>query len=521
MNPPPLFSLEVLVEIEPCYYDREGSTAKASVVIQCCRVRSAATRMRSIDRKLLDQLREILGPDGIVSRATELKVYECDGWTVEKSVPDVLLLPRTTTQLSAILTALHRRRMAFVPRGAGTGLSGGCLPLDAPAMICTSKMNHIVEIDLENRRVTAESGVVNLHVTNAVKSKGFFYAPDPSSQVACTIGGNIAENSGGPHTLKYGVTTNHVLALELVLPDGEVVELGGPTEERCGYDLAGAVVGAEGTTGIVTRATLKLMREPENHRTLLAAFPDADTATRAVSMIIASGIVPAALEMMDQLIIRAVEEAFHVGLPLDAGAVLIIELEGLEAGLTLYADEVIKIVDEAGASSIRLARDEAERALLWKARKRAFGAVGRLAPNYATQDGVVPRTRLPDTLRVITMLSRHYKLAIGNVFHAGDGNIHPIVLYDERDPDQVRRAIEVGREILKACVEMGGSLTGEHGIGVEKQNEMPLLFTPDDLIVMSDLRRVFDPSGHANPNKVIPQPGGCVEVAAPRRQAPL
>jgi glycolate oxidase len=477
--------------------------------------------MSTIDRKLLDELREILDADGIVSRATELKVYECDGWTVEKSAPDVLLLPRSTAQLSAILAALHRRGIAFVPRGAGTGLSGGCLALNAPAMICTSKMNRILEIDLDNRRVEAESGVVNLHVTNAVKSKGYFYAPDPSSQMACTIGGNIAENSGGPHTLKYGVTTNHVLALEVVLPDGEVVELGGPAEERCGYDLVGAVVGAEGTAGIVTRATLKLMREPENHRTLLATFPDADTATRAVSMIIASGIVPAALEMMDQLIIRAVEEAFNVGLPLDAGAVLIIELEGLEAGLTTYADEVAKIANLAGASSVRLARDEAERALLWKARKRAFGAVGRLAPNYATQDGVVPRTCLPRILRVIADVSRRYDLRIGNVFHAGDGNLHPIILYDERDPDQVHRAIDAGREILKACIEMGGSLTGEHGIGVEKIGEMPLMFSPDDLRVMAELRHVFDPMERSNPGKVIPQPGACVEVAAPRRQVPI
>jgi glycolate oxidase len=317
------------------------------------------------------------------------------------------------------------------------------------------------------------------------------------------------------------VTTNHVLALELVLPDGEVVELGGPIEERCGYDLVGAVVGAEGTTGIVTRATLRLMREPENHRTLLATFPDVDTATRAVSMIIASGIVPAALEMMDQLIIRAVEEAFHVGLPLDAGAVLIIELEGLEAGLTAYADDVTKTVNAAGASSIRLARDEAERALLWKARKRAFGAVGRLAPNYATQDGVVPRTCLPQILRVIADVSCRYDLRIGNVFHAGDGNLHPIILYDEREPDQVRRAIDAGREILKACIEMGGSLTGEHGIGVEKIGEMALMFSPDDLRVMTELRHVFDPFERSNPGKVIPQPGACVEVAAPRRQVPI
>jgi glycolate oxidase len=477
--------------------------------------------MNRIDRKLLNELREILGDGSIVERATELKVYECDGWTIEKSAPDVLLLPRSTAQLSAVLAALDRRGVAFVPRGAGTGLSGGCLPLNAPAMICTSKMNRIEEIDFDNRRVVAESGVVNLHVTNAVKSKGYFYAPDPSSQVACTIGGNIAENSGGPHTLKYGVTTNHVLGLELVLPDGEVVELGGATEERCGYDLVGAVVGAEGTAGIVTRATLKLMREPENHRTMLAIFPDVEAATRSVSTIIASGIVPAALEMMDQLIIGAVEDAYHVGLPLDAGAVLIIELEGLEAGLTACAEDVSKIAGAAGASSVRLARDEAERALVWKARKRAFGAVGRLAPNYATQDGVVPRTCLPQILRVIADVSARYGLRIGNVFHAGDGNLHPIVLYDEREQDQVRRAIDAGRDILKACIEMGGSLTGEHGIGVEKIGEMPLMFSDDDLRVMTELRHVFDPLERSNPGKVIPQPGACVEVAAPRRQVPI
>ncbi len=462
-----------------------------------------------------------MGGEGIVSRVSELKVYECDGWTMEKNTPEILVMPRTTAQVSAILRALDRRGVAFVPRGAGTGLSGGSLPLNAPVMICTSKMNRIVSIDLANRRAEVESGVVNIHVTNAVKPAGLFYAPDPSSQVACTIGGNIAENSGGPHTLKYGVTTNHVLGLELVLPDGEVVELGGPVEERCGYDLVGAVVGAEGTVGIVTRATLKLTRTPQSHRTILATFADVTSATRAVSAIIAAGIVPGAIEMMDRLIIRAVEEAFHVGLPQDAGAVLIIELDGLEAGLSARAAQVVELVRGCGAVEAKLARDEAERAALWKARKRAFGAVGRLAPNYATQDGVVPRTRLPDIIRVIAALSERYGLKIGNVFHAGDGNIHPIILYDERDPDQVRRAIEAGREILKACVEMGGSLTGEHGIGAEKIAEMPLLFRPDDLIAMTELRQVFDPARRSNPGKVIPTPGPCVEVAAPRRQAPL
>jgi glycolate oxidase len=482
---------------------------------------NAANEGGRVDAGLIEELREMLGDDGMVMRATELKVYECDGWTLEKSSPEILLRPRHTAEVSAILQLLHRRGIAFVPRGAGTGLSGGCLPLSAPVMICTSRMNHILEIDYASRRVEVESGVVNLHVTNAVKARGMIYAPDPSSQVACTIGGNVAENSGGPHTLKYGVTTNHVLGVELVLPDGEVAELGGEAEECCGYDLVGAVVGSEGTTGIVTRATLKLTRAPEGYRTMLAIFDDVDNATRAVSAIIAAGIIPAAIEMMDQMIIRAVEAAFHAGLPEDAGAVLIIEIDGIAAGLDEHARIVTELVRGAGANEVRLARNEAERLILWKARKRAFGAVGRLAPNYATQDGVVPRTRLPDILRAIIGISSRHNVRIGNVFHAGDGNIHPIVLYDERDADETNRAIEAGRDILKACVEMGGSLSGEHGIGVEKMAEMPLIFSPEDLTVMTELRRVFDPDQRANPNKVIPVPGSCVEVTTPRRQVAL
>ncbi len=481
----------------------------------------AANSHPPADARLITELRQIVGAEAVTSRPTELKVYECDGWTIEKTAPDLLVRPRTTAEVSAVLKLLNRRKIAFVPRGAGTGLSGGCLPVNAPVMICTSRMNRVLAIDLANRRIEVESGVVNLHVTNAVKAQGYFYAPDPSSQAACTIGGNIAENSGGPHTLKYGVTTNHVLAVELVLPDGEVVELGSSVDEPCGYDLVGALVGAEGTAGIVTRATLRLMREPEAHRTLLAVFGDVEDATRAVSAIIAAGIIPGAMEMMDQMIIRAVEAAFHAGLPEDAGAVLIVELDGISVAMDEQAQRLSELLLEAGARTIRLARDENERAVLWKARKRAFGAVGRLAPNYATQDGVVPRTRLPDILREIVAISRRYQLRIGNVFHAGDGNIHPIVLYDERDPGEVRRAIDAGRDILRACVEMGGSLTGEHGIGVEKMAEMPLVFSPDDLMVMAELRRVFDPEERSNPNKVIPTPGACVEVAAPRRQAPL
>src|SRR6266700_4356902 len=477
--------------------------------------------MTSIDDNLLAELREILGNEGVVSRPTELKVYECDGWTVGKSIPEVMLLPRSTTQLSEVLKALHRRGVAFVPRGAGTGLSGGCLPLNAPAMICTSKMNRILEIDCENRRVEVESGVVNLHVTNAVKADGYFYAPDPSSQMACTIGGNIAENSGGPHTLKYGVTTNHVLGVELALPSGELVALGGAVEERPGYDLVGLVVGSEGTFGIVTRATLRLVRLPQAYRTFLVVFDSGENASEAVSGIIGAGLVPAALEMMDQLIIQALEAAFHVGLPTDAGAVLLIELDGPAAGLDTQSERVKAVCRTNGARELRVARDDAERATLWKCRKRAFGAIGRLAPNYCTQDGVVPRTRVPDILRVIAAVAERHRLRIANVFHAGDGNIHPILLFDERDRDEVARVLAAGREILEACVALGGSITGEHGIGVEKMAQMPLLFGPDDLAAMVRLRAVFDPEGRANPHKIFPDAKVCVETRAPRRQAAM
>jgi len=469
--------------------------------------------------RFIDTLHNIVGDEGLVTRPNELRVYECDGYTLEKRTPEIVVLPRTTPQVVEVVRMLHRERIAFVPRGAGTGLSGGCLPLDAPVMIGTSRMNRIVSIDTANRRAVVEAGVVNLWVSNAVKDHGLLYAPDPSSQMACTIGGNVAENSGGPHTLKYGVTTNHVLGVQIVLPDGELVDLGGTAEDVPGYDLVGLTVGAEGTFGVVTQATLRLVRQPEAWKTLLAVFDSVDDATATVSGIIGAGIVPAALEMMDQLIVGAVEAAFHAGLPTDAGAVLLVELDGLAAGLDPQVERVAAICRAQRAREVRVAADEAERAVLWKSRKRAFGAVGRLAPNYCTQDGVVPRTKLPEILRRISAIADRYALRIGNVFHAGDGNIHPIILFDERDAGQVRRVLDAGREILEACVALGGSVTGEHGIGVEKIEQMPLLFTPDDLRVMSQLRQVFDPHQRCNPGKIFPTPGGCVETTRPRRQA--
>jgi glycolate oxidase len=474
-----------------------------------------------LESRLVARLRALAGDDAVVDHPDALRVYDCDGYTLERAAPELVVLPRTPDATAAVVRTLAEAGVAFVPRGAGTGLSGGTLPVGAPVMICTSRLQAIEAIDRANRRIVVQAGVVNQWVTNAVRAAGLHYAPDPSSQPACTIGGNVAENSGGPHTLKYGVTTNHVLGVELVLPSGDVVRLGGAVEDRPGYDLTGAAVGAEGTFGIVTRATLRLVRTPAAYRTLLAVFDSVEGASEAVSGVIAAGIVPAALEMMDRLIIGAVEAAYRIGLPTDAGAVLLVELDGAAAGLDEQLARVEAVCRGHRVRELRVARDDAERAALWKARKRAFGAVGRLAPNYCTQDGVVPRTRVPDVLRAIQRAAERHRIRAGNVFHAGDGNIHPILLFDERDRDQVARVLACGREILEACVALGGSVTGEHGIGVEKIAQMPLLFSPDDLLAMTRLRAVFDPDGRANPHKIFPDAKVCVETRTPRRQVPL
>ncbi len=470
---------------------------------------------------LARDLAAIVGPDGIVSAIAALTVYECDGYTAERAVPQLVALPRTTAEVAAVLRAAWQAGVPFVPRGAGTGLSGGCLAAPAPLVVCTSRMRAIRAVDLANRRLVAEAGVVNADVSRAVRAAGLQYVPDPSSQNACTIGGNVAENSGGPHTLKYGVTTNHLLGVELVLPDGEVVTLGDAVDDGLGYDLTGVVCGAEGTMGVVTAATLRLLPLPEAVTTMLAVFATVADATATVSAIIAAGIVPAALEMMDRTIVAAVEAAFRFGFPTDAGAVLIIEIDGAAAGLDATATRIEALCRTHGASRVSRAADEAERAALWKSRKRAFGAVGRLAPSYCTQDGVVPRTRLPEILTRIEAASVRHGVRIGNVFHAGDGNIHPIILYDQRDPAETARALAAGREILEACLELGGSVTGEHGIGVEKLRELGLSFTPDDLALMRRVRDVFDPEGRANPGKVFPTPGMCVEQRSPGRRAAL
>src|SRR5262245_58192039 len=455
--------------------------------------------MATTTAAFLDHLRAIVGLDGLLTSPSELVVYECDGYTIEKNRPDVVVFPTSTEQVIAIVKLCNESKTPFLPRGAGTSLAGGCLPVGGGVMIALTRMKRILEVNLRDRYAVVEPGVVNLWLTNHLKPHGYHFAPDPSSQGACTIGGNVATNSGGPHTLKYGVTVNHVLGLEFVLPGGEVVQTGGPVEDNPGYDLTGVIVGSEGTFGIATKAWVRITRNPEAYRTLLGVFETVDDATNTISDIIGAGIVPGALEMLDQLILQAVEAAFHFGFPLDAGAVLIMEVDGLDAGLDADAEAIIAIAQKNGAREVRRANTDAERLLLWKSRKQAFGAVGRLAPSYCTQDGVVPRTKLPHILRAIQAIGTKYQLRIANVFHAGDGNIHPIILFDERDADQVKRVLEASHDILEECGNSGGSVTGEHGIGVEKINLMPKLFAPEDLAAMVRLRQAFNPTNRCSP----------------------
>jgi glycolate oxidase len=473
---------------------------------------------------LLADLIGVLGPGNVIHHRDERVVYECDGYVIAKNVPDVVVFPRTTAHVVEVVRLCKRHDVPFVPRGAGTSLAGGTLAVGGGVMISLTRMKEILEVNTRDRYAVVQPGVVNVWLTRKLAGAGFHYAPDPSSQTACTIGGNVATNSGGPHTLKYGVTVNHVLGVELVLPDGSVVELGGATEDNPGYDLTGLVVGSEGTFGVATRVTVGLTRDPEAGRTFLAVFDGVDAATETVSGIIAAGIVPAALEMLDNLMIRAIEQAFHFGFPTDAGAVLIIEIDGLDAGLEPEAQAIAAIVRGHGGALPKSipwrTRKEPEYVAIWKSRKSAFGAIGRLSPTFCTQDGVVPRTKLPHILRAITAIGRKYDIRIANVFHAGDGNIHPILLFDERDADQVRRVLEAGHEILDECIAVGGSVTGEHGIGVEKISLMPKLFAPEDLAAMVALRDVFNPEGRCNPRKMLPDGAGCIERTGPGHHAP-
>ncbi|HEX6985247.1 MAG TPA: FAD-linked oxidase C-terminal domain-containing protein, partial [Planctomycetaceae bacterium] len=477
--------------------------------------RSLATNAR-----FFDDLRALLGEPNVLVRPEQLRTYECDGLTNFRVVPTAVVLPRTAEQVRAVVRLCHRDRVPFVSRGSGTGLSGGALPVEGGIVISLARLNRILEVDIANARVVVEPGVINLDVTRKVAPYGYFYAPDPSSQSVCTIGGNVAENAGGAHCLKYGFTTTHVVGLEVVLSDGSLVTLGGAAPDPPGYDLCGVFVGSEGTLGVVTKATLRIVRRPETVRTMVAAFDTTDAAGEAVSRIIAAGVLPAAAEMMDRLSLQAAEAAVHAGYP-ECGCLLLVELDGVEAEVDLLTAQVKEICVACGAFETRLARSEAERAAMWKGRKAAFAAMGRVSPNYIVQDGVIPRTALPQVLREIARMSDEAGLRVANVFHAGDGNLHPLVLYDRRVEGQEHRAERLAAEILKLCVRTGGSLTGEHGIGVEKRDFMPEMFAEPDLETMQRVRIAFDPAGLSNPEKIFPRPRLCAERPGPYEPHPL
>ncbi|WP_345431602.1 FAD-linked oxidase C-terminal domain-containing protein [Actinoallomurus vinaceus] len=459
---------------------------------------------------LADRLSRIVGAGSVLTDPAELATYDCDGLTYHRATPGIVVLPDTAEQIAAIVRACAADGVPYVARGSGTGLSGGALPRTDGVLIVTSRMRRVLEVDAANQRAVVEPGVINLDVTRAARPYGYYFAPDPSSQQVCSIGGNVAENSGGAHCLKYGFTVNHVLACEVVTPDGEIVEL----TEGPGYDLLGAFVGSEGTLGITTKVTVRLTRLPETVQTLLAGFDTIERAGEAVSAIIAAGVVPAAIEMMDALSIEAAEAAVRCGYPPGAGAVLIVELDGPASEVDSQFARVKELCAEA--FEIRVAADDTERGLIWRGRKSAFAAVGRISPDYIVQDGVIPRTTLPEVLARIDALSREHGVRVANVFHAGDGNLHPLVLFDGAEPGAGERAEEVSGKILDLCIEHGGSITGEHGVGIDKAKHMPRMFTAEDLDTMQMVRCAFDPAGLCNPGKVYPTPRLCGEVPGRR-----
>lgn len=473
---------------------------------------AGANRFRgtAVDARILQEFRTIVGPQGLISSPEDLHTYECDGLTNFRVLPLAVLLPANTQQVQSIVRVCHTHRIPFVARGSGTGLSGGALPVENGIVISLTRMNRILEMDLPNARVTVEPGVINLDVTGRVQPYGFFYAPDPSSQSVCSLGGNVAENSGGAHCLKYGFTTTHVLGLEVVLPDGSLVHFGGKCLDAPGYDLSGLFVGSEGTLGIATKIILRIVKRPECTRTLLAAFPGTNEASAAVSGVIAAGMLPAAIEMMDNLAIQAAEAAVHANYP-DCGALLLVELDGPIAEVEALMSHVDELCRKNGAWEIRVAQSDSERALVWKGRKAAFAAMGRISPNYIVQDGVIPRTALPQLMNEIARLSRETGLRVANVFHAGDGNLHPLVLYDRHIVGQEKAAEALSFKILELCLAAGGSITGEHGVGEEKKCMMPKMFSEPDLATMQRVRAAFDPLQLSNPTKVFPTPRLCGE----------
>ncbi|MFH1242970.1 MAG: FAD-linked oxidase C-terminal domain-containing protein [Pseudomonadota bacterium] len=456
-------------------------------------------------RALIGRLEEILGAGYVLYSDMDLTLYGYDA-SLEKGRPDAVVLPGSADEVSRVVALAHKEKIPVIARGSGTNLSGGTIPTRGGIVAHFSRMNRILEIDIPNRTVTVEPGVITLDLQTLLLKKGFVYAPDPASQKVSTLGGNFGENSGGPHCLKYGVTTNHVLGAEVVLFDGTLVWTGGKTQDRAGYDLTGLLVGSEGTLGIITKMILRIIRAPEATKTMLAIYETIEDAVNTVSAIIAEGILPATLEMMDSLVIKAVEESVHAGYPLDAAAVLIIELDGMVDSMERQTEKIQEICNRHNVREVRLAKDELQRAQLWAGRKGAFGAVARLKPSYLVCDGTVPRTRLPEVLAKVLGIGKRYNLPIGNVFHAGDGNLHPLILFDERDGEELKRVRKAGREILKICADAGGTISGEHGIGIEKIQEMPFVFSDSDIDFMWDIKRAFDPYRMWNPGKILPEP---------------
>ena len=461
--------------------------------------------------EVVQELSALLGDRYVLHSPYDLMLYEYDA-SIDRSVPDIVVLPASTQDVATIVKIAARHRVPIVPRGAGTGLSGGAIPIYGGIVMVFSRMNRILEVDYDNLRAVVQPGLVNLHLSNALNPDGFYYVPDPSSQRSCTIGGNVGENAGGPHTLIYGVTTNHVLGLEIVTPEGEIVEVGGWTYDTPGFDLTGLLIGSEGTLCIVTKIIVRIVHMAEAVKTMVAIFDTMDDASNTVSEIIAGGVIPAAIEMMDQMILQAVEADTHAGYPMDAAAVLLMEAEGLRESVTEQTEKIVQICNKHHARAVRIAANETERQLFWAGRKNAFGAVGRISPEFYVQDGVVPRTRLPYVLRRVSEICASYGLRVGNVFHAGDGNLHPLVLFDSQKPGEVERVRKAGHEILQVCAEVGGTITGEHGVGIEKQEEMALIFNEVDLRVMQKVREAWNPDQLFNPGKLFPIPGRCADV---------
>lgn len=470
--------------------------------------------------RLLARLRAVVDPAAVITHPHALSTYESDGLLQYRARPRAAVLPASAEEVQAVVRVCWEAGVPWVARGSGSGLSGGAVPVEGGILIGLNRMNRVLEVDLENARVLVEPGVTNVAVSEAV-APDFFYPPDPSSQIVCSIGGNVAENSGGAHCFKYGFTTNYVCGLEVVLPDGELVPIGGAELDRPGYDLAAVLVGSEGTLGVVTKVLLRIVPAPEAVETLVAFFESTGDAARVVSEAVEQGIVPAAIEMMDNLAIGASEDMAHAGYPKDAGAALLVELDGPPGECAARLEQVLALIGRHGGRDVRVAQDDAERALLWKTRKSAFPAMGRISPHYYVQDGVVPRTKLPEVLAQIDALAEEYGLRVANVFHAGDGNLHPLVCYDGHTEGEAERAEELAGKIISACVEAGGSITGEHGVGIDKKRYMEKMFSEPDLAAFQKLRCAFDPEGRANPGKVMPTPRLCGEVPGPYRQHPL